>query len=525
MNASHFSSVNLLPLLPLFVSCSGDAYKLPSGPKPNPHTREEKQEEDFQRPNIIFAIADDQSYPYASAYGGAIPGMLNTPGFDYVASAGVSFSNAYATSPGSSPSRASILTGLFPWQIEEAGTHASSFPSKFICYPDVFEAAGYKVGFTGKGWGPGDYSVSGRKHNPAGPPFNKVTLTAPYTGISNIDYSGNFKKFLDEKDSSQPFCFWYGGNEPHRGYEKNCHKKAGKDAVNAVLPGFLPDFQDIRGDLMDYAVEIEWFDKHLSSIIEELRHRGLLSNTIIIVTADNGMPFPRAKANCYDAGMHVPLAICWGDNIKKHGIINDVVSLVDIFPTLLDLSRVEWSAVKLSGQSLAPLLGIRSGTYSSKSVFSGRERHSCARYNNWGYPIRSIRSGNYLLIHNFHPERWPAGDPLALNQTNPQNGYYDIDGGPTKTIMINHRNEAYFKPFFQAAVGMRPEFELFNVATDPECMTDLSSDPDCAAILEQLKEELNRKLLDSGDTRLGDNPEIWETYPRLSGDMREFPPY
>lgn len=86
------------------------------------------------RPNILVAIADDQSYPHASAYGST---WIHSPAFDRVASEGLLFSNCYACSPGSSPSRASMLTGLFPWQIEEAGTHASSFPSRYVCYTDV----------------------------------------------------------------------------------------------------------------------------------------------------------------------------------------------------------------------------------------------------------------------------------------------------------------------------------------------------------------------------------------------------
>lgn len=86
------------------------------------------------RPNILFVISDDQSYPHASAYGSS---LVKTPGFDLVAQNGWLFNNAFVTSPGSSPSRASILTGLYPWQIEEAGTHASSFPVDYKCFPDL----------------------------------------------------------------------------------------------------------------------------------------------------------------------------------------------------------------------------------------------------------------------------------------------------------------------------------------------------------------------------------------------------
>ena len=176
------------------------------------------------RPNILVAIADDQSYPHASAYGST---WIHTPAFDRVASEGLLFSNCYACSPGSSPSRASMLTGLFPWQIEEAGTHASSFPSRYVCYTDVLHEAGYHVGYTGKGWGPGDWKVSGRTQNPAGPEYNRHRLVPPVKGISDIDYSANFRAFLDSLPPDKPFCFWYGANEPHRPYTRDAWKRNG----------------------------------------------------------------------------------------------------------------------------------------------------------------------------------------------------------------------------------------------------------------------------------------------------------
>jgi len=278
------------------------------------------------KPNILFVIADDQSFPHASAYGSR---MISTPGFDFVASRGALFTNAYVTSPGSSPSRASILTGLYPWQLEEAGTHASSFPVKYLCFPDILQKNGYQIGYTGKGWGPGNWKISGRPYNPAGPEFNDEKLVPPYSGISKIDYAANFKKFLGKRKKKQPFYFWFGAHEPHRPYEKDSWKDAGYTLEKATPVGFLPDNEVTKGDLLDYAIEIEWFDSQLQQCIEELKRIGELENTIIIVTADNGMAFPRAKANCYNAGIHVPLAICWGNKIKPFQIIESLVSAID----------------------------------------------------------------------------------------------------------------------------------------------------------------------------------------------------
>ena len=474
------------------------------------------------KPNILFVIADDQSFPHASAYGNT---MISTPGFDFVASQGALFTNAYVTSPGSSPSRASILTGLYPWQLENAGTHASSFPVGYVCFPDILQKNGYQIGYTGKGWGPGDWKVSGRPYNPAGHEYNDEKLIPPYGGISKIDYAANFKKFLGKRKKKQPFYFWFGAHEPHRPYEKESWKEAGYSLDNAKSVGFLPDNDSIKSDLLDYAVEIEWFDNQLLQCIEELKRIGEFKNTIIIVTADNGMAFPRAKANCYDAGIHVPLAICWLDKFKQSQVIEALVSAVDFAPTIIEAANLK-SDIPYSGKSLIPLL--TSGINNSENViFAGRERHTHARYNNTGYPVRCIRWKNYLLIRNFHPERWPAGDPQELSLNNEirkqDNGYFDIDSSPSKEFLIDHQNEKEIAPFFRAAVDKRSEYELFDLKNDPDCMINLVENSSYTDVVMEMKARLTKKLISTRDSRLGENPEIWETYPRLEGRMRNFP--
>ncbi|MDO4195194.1 MAG: sulfatase [Prevotellaceae bacterium] len=474
-----------------------------------------------KRPNVLIAIADDMSYPYCSAYGEK--GVM-TPGFDYVASSGVFFSNAYVCSPGSSPSRASILTGKYPWEIAEAGTHASSFPSEYLCFPDLLASTGYNIGFTGKGWGPGNWKVSGREHNPAGIEYNEKKLSPPHSGISTIDYTSNFIQFLDNTDKLQPFCFWYGSQEPHRPYSADAWEKESRSVDNLVVPPYLPDADVVRGDLANYIIEIEWFDKHLVQILDVLKERNLLENTIVIVTADNGMPFPHAKANCYDAGIHVPLAICWGNKIKHNQLETAIVSLLDLMPTLLDFIGINYQSLDMSGESLSPLLGLRKGKYQRESAFSGRERHSSARYNNWGYPIRSVRKGDYLLVRNFHPERWPAGNPLQKDDINLQRGFRDIDDSPTKQFLIQHHSDKKCQPFYQLSVGKRPEFELYDLSNDPGCMNNLASEEKYSVILEGMKLRLESELKMSHDPRCGGNQEIWESYPRLAGGNNLFNP-
>ena len=179
-------------------------------------------------PNILFAIADDQSFPHASAYGQK---AFQTPVFDSVAAQGILFNNAFVAAPQCSPSRAAILTGRNIWQLEEAGTHASYFPKKFPVFTDALENNGYFLGFTGKPWNPGNFKDAGWSRNPVGPECNKRQFKqVPTTGISKTDYVANFKDFMAEKPADKPFFFWYGGQEPHRDYEEGSGAAAGLTA-------------------------------------------------------------------------------------------------------------------------------------------------------------------------------------------------------------------------------------------------------------------------------------------------------
>src|SRR5690606_31625878 len=338
--------------------------------------------------NILFCVSDDQSYPHASAYGSK---FVNTPHFDRIAAEGALFNNAFSPSPGCSPTRAAFLTGLHDWQIEQAGTHASSFPAKYPVYPDLLEQSGYWVGYTGKGWGPGRWEDD-RPRNPAGAEFNEVQTEPGHKGISRVDYAANFDAFLAQRPADSPFCCWFGGSEPHRDFEAGVGLANGKKLADAEVPPFLPDREEIRSDLLDYAFEIEHFDDHLGRILQSLENAGELDTTLIIVTSDNGMAFPRAKANCYEYGIHMPLAIRWAGHVAPGRRVDDLVGFVDLTATILDAAGVEHPGpYALSGRSIVDLLeaegnGLLDPT--RDAVYSSRERHSSSRYDNWTYPQR-----------------------------------------------------------------------------------------------------------------------------------------
>ncbi|MGY8718919.1 MAG: sulfatase-like hydrolase/transferase, partial [Verrucomicrobiia bacterium] len=157
-------------------------------------------------------------------------------------------------------------------------------------------------------------------------------LEPPASGISNIDYTANFETFLANKESDQPFFFWFGAKEPHRVYEYGSGQRAGKQLADAAVPDFLPDEEIIRHDVLDYALEIEWFDQHLGAMLQMLEEAGELANTIVVVTADNGMPFPSAKANLQEYGTHVPLVIAGPAFFPGGRETTSPTSLIDLAP-------------------------------------------------------------------------------------------------------------------------------------------------------------------------------------------------
>ena len=479
-------------------------------------------------PNILFAIWDDVSYPHVSAMGSR---MVSTPAFDRVATEGVLFRHAYAPAPGCSPTRAAFLTGRHIWMLEQAGTHASSFPRRYVSYQDLLERAGYAIGYTGKPWGPGRWEKSGRTRNPVGPAFVDRVLEPPYSGIRGWDYAGNFAAFYEQKPDGQPFSFWVGGSEAHRRFEKGSWRAAGKRLEDAEVPPFLPDIPEVREDLLDYAVEIEWFDAHVGRILDFLQARGELDNTLVIFTSDNGMAFPRAKANLYDYGIHMPLAIRWGGAGRAGREVDDIVQFVDLTATIVDLAGVTHPGGEsaLVGRSIRNILeaGEEGLVDPSRTrAFSGRERHSSSRWNNLTYPQRSMRTSQHLYIRNFKPQRWPAGAPRKYapnGRLEPMHmAYHDIDSSPTLTRMIEGRDEDGVREHFERAVGKRPREELFDLEVDPGCIDNLAAKPEHADLLKSLRDELNAYLQSTGDPRAAGNGGIWEDYIRYS-PVRKFP--
>lgn len=455
-----------------------------------------------KRPNILFAIADDAGWAHMSAYGCK---FVKTPAFDRVARRGILFNHAFTSNPKCSPSRATILTGRYTWELQEACDHYGLFPAKFKVYPDLLESAGYFVGFTGKGWAPGDFQAGGFKRNPAGEAFQAKRLKPPTKGIAATDYAGNFETFLEARPKDKPFCFWYGGHEPHRPYELGSGLRAGKKLEDVEVKAYLPDDPIVRSDLLDYAVEIEWFDAQLGKMLKLLEAAGELDNTLVVVTSDNGMSFPRVKGQIYEDDFHLPLAICWKNGIPGHRVVDDFISYSDFAPTFLEVAGLK-PLPEMTGRSFLNVLRSKKSGQVDRSrnrMFIGKERHDMGRPGNVGYPVRAIRTPDFLYAHNFEPSRWPAG--------NPETGYRNIDDSPTKTLLLQQKEHGQMK-YYDLAMGKRPPEQLFDLKHDPQCLNNLAGNPKYADTKAELWNELRQKLIEQQDPRILGRGEVFDSY-------------
>lgn len=463
------------------------------------------------KPNILFCILDDASL-HMGAYGYE---WSNTPAFDRLAKNGILFTNAFTPNAKCAPSRASVITGRNSWQLEEAANHVNNFPIKFKTFPEVLRENGYRTAKTGKGWGPGDPGIiNGEPRNLIGESYNKIKTKPWANGMSTEDYASNFDQFLNDGEEDKPWFFWYGAREPHREYEYGSGLKLAGKKLSDIdsVPSFWPDNEIVRNDMLDYALEIEYADSHLERMITNLEERGLLDNTIIVFTSDNGMPFPRCKAQEYDYSNHVPLAIMWPKGIKNPGrIVKDMVSFIDFAPTFLELAGINY---KESGMHSSPGNSLTDIFFSKKEgqinpdrdvVLIGKERHDYSRPKNQGYPIRGIVSNDYMYLYNYNISLWPAG--------NPEIGYLDIDGSPTKSEILRLFRKGEESKYWQWSMGKRTvNEEFYRISDDKECMNNLAKNPNFKVVKDKMKRRMETMLRGQNDPRMFGKGDIFNTY-------------
>jgi arylsulfatase A-like enzyme len=501
--------------------------------------------------NILFVFADDWGR-YASCYRGldgrpTVNDVIETPNMDRIAREGVLFRHAFVNSPSCTPSRSALLSGRYFFNtgrgaILRGAVWDNSIPS----YPLLVRDAGYHIGKTYKVWGPG---------TPADAPFGQQQYAYERAGRAPNNYSeevtermargmglaaareeifaqvrANFDQFLAARKQGQPWHYFFGTTTTHRTWVKGSGKALwgiAPDAARGKMPAFLPDVPEVREDVVDYLGECQALDAYLGVLLERLEASGEAANTLVVVSGDHGMPgVPAGKCNLYDNGVAVALLVRVPGG-KGGRVVDDFVSLPDLAPTFMEIAGVR-PPDGLYGRSLLTLLkSNRSGQVEPErtSVITGRERHvDVAREDNLPYPMRALRTAEFVYIRNFAPDRWPAGMPSASGpfeaisadswEANNRVGFADMDQGPTKAWLIAHRNDPKWKWHYEFAFGKRPAEELYELRRDPDQVRNVAGDATYAAVKADLAHRLTTALIAARD-------------PRVTGDGLTFerPPF
>lgn len=492
------------------------------------------------RPNLLILFADDLGR-YASAYADpSVPSVndaIQTPVFDQIAREGVLATNAFVSAPSCTPSRAALVSGRHFFrngscsQLHHKWYGDAPDPWEMVQgYGQLLEQAGYHVGISYKNHVKNRHF--GERFQSAGQRVNSYSqFLAKQEDLElakqrlDQECRENFQAFLEQRDAGQPFLYSFHPTNPHRHWVRGSGKASwgiDPDQLRGKMPSFLPDVDVIREDFADYLGEAMAFDRSCGVLIEELRKRGELDNTLVLISGDHGAPgFPRGKTNCYDFGARVLFAARWPQRIQAGFVLEQPISLIDVAPTLLAAAGL--APVKsMNGQNLLPAWESGDASALRSWALIGREVHVArARESKLPYSSRALRTADYLYIVNFTSERSPNGDaaseldaelPFDQLAKSTYATYADIDAGPTKAWMVRNQAVAEFAWHWQLGFGQRPRLELYRLADDPDQVRNLASDPAYAKTLAKLHAQLMAELERSED-------------PRVRGDQFDVQPY
>lgn len=506
--------------------------------------------------NILFLFADDWGR-YARVYAGldgrpTINDVITTPHVDRLAREGVTFRHAFVNAPSCTPCRSSLLSGRYFFNTGRAAIlQGAVWDPAIPSFPLLLRDAGYHIGKSYKVWSPGtpvDAPFGGQTHayeNAGRAPNNfseemtarvgrGMTVAAARDEIL-AQVRGNFDAFLKDRKPGQPWHYFFGTTTTHRKWIKGSGMalwgiEPGR--LQGRLPAFLPDVPEIREDVADYLGECQAVDACLGVLRERLEATGELDRTLVIVSGDHGMPgVPSGKCNLYDHGTAVPL-VARVPGGRGGRVVDDFVRLPDLAPTFMEIGGARPPA-GLYGRSLLALLrSDRSGQIEADRtwVITGRERHvGAAREGFLPYPMRALRTKDFVYIRNFAPDRTPMGDVKEAHApgtsedeltNNTHVGYADMDASPTKAWLVRHRDDPKWKWHYEHAFGRRPAEELYDLRQDPDQVKNVAGDPAYAKTKAELAAALLSRLTAAGDPRVTGDGGTFDR-PPFSGPVPE----
>ena len=417
--------------------------------------------------SVLLLIGDDHGLE-VGAYGDPV---VRTPHLDRLAARGTRFTSAFATVSSCSSSRAVMLTGLHTHQNGQYGlAHAVHNQHTFDwveTLPALLRKAGVRTGIVGKKHVKPDTLY----------PFDVEVAGPPLAGNRNVAAMAAAAGEFLRGSAGRPFFLVMGYSDPHREFQGR-KGFAGVPAIPAVdpalvpVPRFLPDLPEVRADLADYYESVARLDAGVGLVLEELRKAGREGETLVVYLSDNGMPFPGAKTNLYDAGIRLPLVVVSPASARRGVVSRAMVSWTDLAPTLLDWTGAAGpSRYALAGRSWLPILE-QDDPAGWDEVFASHQHHEIHMY----YPMRAVRTRQHAYIRNLAPER---EYPLAK----------DILDSPSWKAILARGVRDLGARSLDAALH-RPAEELYDVGRDPDQVRNLAADPALAPVLADLRRRL-----------------------------------
>lgn len=429
--------------------------------------------ETTSRPNVVLFIADDISDEDLGCYGHP---AVKTPNIDRLAAHGLRFTNAYLTTSSCSPSRCSLITGRYPHNTGAPELH-TRLPDSQIRFPELLRKNGYYTALSGKN------HMFGNKDR-------AFDLISSGKGPGKEE---DWVELVQKRPQDKPFFFWFASTDAHRGWQLN-DAAPQYSAKDAVVPPYLIDGEDTRNDLAKYYHEISRFDRYVGDVVQELKSQGVLENTLVIVMADNGRPFPRCKTRLYNDGIRTPLVLHFPKGIVQPAVTDSLVSSIDLSATVLDVTQTPKSPT-VQGVSLVPLFENPQANVRDV-VFAEHNWHVHKNHE------RMVRTKDFLYIKNNFP-----------NQQNLCSEAYKFEAGEELwQAQAEGRTTAAQQLLF---ANPCPKEELYRVASDPDQLHNLADDPQYAKVLNQMRGLLSEWTEQTGDTVPSDPTPHRDNPPRI----------
>jgi N-sulfoglucosamine sulfohydrolase len=421
--------------------------------------------------NILLIIADDQGYDLSST-----GGRVKTPVLDALIAQSTLFTQGYATVSSCSSSRATLFTGLYSHTNGMYGlahdVHNFSLLDDIKTLPWMLKQAGYRTALVGKKHVKPDSLL----------PYD-AWLAPELPGIRDVANMAHLAgDWIRTQGKNQPFFLTVGYSDPHRDATNFGNSRKWPEVereiyspADVLIPNHLPDLPGVRQDLAQYYESVSRLDSGVGILLRELHDAGHEKDTLVIYLSDNGRPFPGAKDNLYEPGLHLPLIIRSPEQ-SSHGVRNSaLVSWIDVAPTILDWARVappaDYRYAPLPGRSLLPILD-ETDSAGFDHVYATHSFHEINQY----YPMRSIRTRRFSYFLNLEP---CLAVPVAS----------DVQLSPSWKAITGTPGAKLGKRTLEAFTH-RPSEELYDLTADPDEVINLAKDPAHAAIKADLQKRL-----------------------------------